>query len=431
MAKPNELQKLYTKSLGVRNMAAAKNNAEIPLNTRVEMIRRFFSDSKPANHPITEHPVSKQEEYVRDLYLEMLCVMAQYENQNPENAFVLIKRILAACEKAQPLNEYIKRSMEITTERTSEFIRQCKSNQLREIFMIDSMLLSCSQGTPNEKQVEFLTQFGEMLDLKRNDLLEISGFTVAILEQNSDAYQSCIAESNLSLQEAALCYAKQFVNGKIIETSTRVVFYALQRTDMPFLKEDILIENKEQVEFENLTFVNTTVSLSSVKNVSFLNCAFRNYSNKAAIVVSTVNNINIAGCIFADCFREKADTDSSCGIVVLNKIGTVKMNSSAFSNCSIITANRAYSGLVCVGDYDKFDILADEIMEAIIIDACEFKKIDVRNTWSTGCARTIINGITPQSVTNSTFFDCQGYALFYGTPQAENNHITNCTSFGG
>ena len=407
-------------------MATKTKNETIPLNTRVEMIRRFFADSKPANHPITEHPVSKQEEYVRELYLEMLCVMAQYENQNPENAFVLIKRILATCEKPQPLNEYIKRSMEITTERTAEFIRQCKSNHLCEIFMIDSMLLSCSQGTPNEKQVAFLTQFGEMLGFKKNNLLEISKFSVSILEQNSNAYQGCLSDSNITVQEAALCYAKQFVSGKIFETSTRVVFYAVQRTDIPFLKEDISIENKDHVEFENLTFINTTVTLSSIKCVLFRNCTFRDYKNKSTINATIVDEFNITGCVFSDCTRK--DEHRNCGMICLDRIGKVNLKSSIFTNCNLSeSANTWKIGLIYIEGIDETGRLLNET--EMLIDRCEFRTVNVLNECSKSLSRVIVYARQSISVTNCTFFDCQGNGLFWNVSEEENNKLTNCSPF--
>ena len=67
-------------------MAGKTTKKTASVDTKVEAVRRFFADSKPENHPIKEHPVTKQEEYVRDLYLEMLCVMAQYESSNAMTA---------------------------------------------------------------------------------------------------------------------------------------------------------------------------------------------------------------------------------------------------------------------------------------------------------------------------------------------------------
>jgi len=38
------------------------------LNVKVETVRRFFSDSKASNHPVKEHPISKTDEYIRNMY---------------------------------------------------------------------------------------------------------------------------------------------------------------------------------------------------------------------------------------------------------------------------------------------------------------------------------------------------------------------------
>lgn len=180
------------------------------INTKVESVRRFFKENKAANHPITEHPVSEQEEYVRDLYLDMLCVVAQYESVDTENAFTFIKRIMAACEDTQPFDEYIRRSMELTTEKTTEFIMQCKENNLCEIFFVDSLITACANGTPNNKQVSFMAQFGDMLGFDKNKMTAISKFVISILEQDAQKYHDLLTEENRKIQLSVICYAKEY-----------------------------------------------------------------------------------------------------------------------------------------------------------------------------------------------------------------------------
>lgn len=125
-----------------------KSDTNKDINKKVETVRRFFSDSKASNHPVKEHPISKTDEYIRNMYFDMLCVAAQYESDDTENAFTLIKRIMSACKNVQPFEEYIRRSMELTVEKTAEFIKQCRDNKLCEIFFVDSLLFSLLKSPP-------------------------------------------------------------------------------------------------------------------------------------------------------------------------------------------------------------------------------------------------------------------------------------------
>ena len=300
-------------------MAGKATKKTASVDTKVEAVRRFFADSKPENHPIKEHPVTKQEEYVRDLYLEMLCVMAQYESSNTENAFTLIKRIMAACGETQPLQEYIKRSMELTPERAAEFVKQCKDNGLREIFMVDSMLLFCANGEPNVKQVEFITEFGDMLEFDREQIEDMSRFALAILTQDSDGYQKLLRDENAIVQESLVGYAKEFMCGIIINTSRKMHYYSQKATrftlDDDTICHNILVaaaelegltpseaerrvdayhrlegfveehglflwEDLDELIFENFIFDSFPFYFSSIGNLHFYDCSFKNWTSR-------------------------------------------------------------------------------------------------------------------------------------------------------
>lgn len=274
-------------------------NAKI--NNKVETLRRFFADSKASNHPIDEHPVSKAEEYVRNLYFDMLCVVAQYEYNDTENAFTLIKRIMSACENVQPLEEYIRRSMELTTEKATEFIKQCKDNNLCEIFFVDSLLLSCSNGTPNAKQVAFLSQFGDMLGFDKADMTEIAKFAVAILEQDSEGYQEILNENNANIQTSLLCYAKEFVTGLIICTSKKRYYYAKKLADYTINENDLdedgqlVISTLDEVRFENLIISDVgKLNLRIIKNVVFEGC----HCMRGPLGLISIDKVLINNCEF-------------------------------------------------------------------------------------------------------------------------------------
>lgn len=307
------------------------------INAKVEAVSRFFADSKASNHPINEHPVSKAEEYVRNLYFDMLCVVAQYECNDIENAFTLIKRIMSACENVQPLEEYIRRSMELTTEKASEFIKQCKDNNLCEIFFVDSLLLSCSNGTPNAKQVAFLSQFGDMLGFDKADMTEIAKFAVAILEQDSAKYQELLNENNANIQICLLCYAKEFVSGLILQTSRKLYYYSknfkeykldisknylsyfmtiLAKYDEDVEKakticyedigDDIFFDldnnlinmmhfkNYDEIRIENIKIELGGMYFSSVKNLIFENC----HVASTTLYLKSIDKVTINNCIF-------------------------------------------------------------------------------------------------------------------------------------
>ena len=116
----------------------------------------------------------------------------------------------------------------ITPERAAEFVKQCKDNGLREIFMVDSMLLSCANGEPNAKQVAFVTEFGDMLGFgQQADDGTMSKFAfLAILAcRIRRGIRNFDDEKGGDARRSSLGYAKDFLSG-LIKLKTALDYYA-------------------------------------------------------------------------------------------------------------------------------------------------------------------------------------------------------------
>ena len=140
------------------------------MDKKVEMVRSFFKKEQPKNHPIKNHPLEKCEEYVKNLYIDMLCVFAMYDNDDTENQNRFIERIIYGVGDTLSIADHIKRAMEITVDKVSEFIKQIQDNDIKDIFFIDALIISCANGSPTKKQTEFLAEFADMLGLTVNSL---------------------------------------------------------------------------------------------------------------------------------------------------------------------------------------------------------------------------------------------------------------------
>lgn len=365
------------------------------INSKVEAVRRFFADSRASNHPIKEHPVSKADEYVRNLYFDMLCVVAQYECNDTENSFTLIKRIMSACGNVQHLEEYIRRSMELTTEKTAEFIKQCKDNNLCEIFFVDSLLLSCSNGTPNAKQVAFLSQFGDMLGFNKVNMSEMAKFAVAILEQDSEKYQEILEDKNEQIQENILCYAKEFVTGLIIHTSKKAYYFSKELMEYKLTTEadgevkdvvGLFLNGLKYVKFENLIFnFSEGISLKTIENVSFENC----HLMACTLSLESIDKIAINNCVFKwdkgnnyvyenDCSNCYYSNKAIKTWLELSEISITNTSFSGFGGYSHTNRYDCAKGTVFYDGYNR----NAKGENKILFDNCDFSDIHVKCSCS-------------------------------------------------
>lgn len=111
------------------------------------------------------HPIISVDDYIQDLYIDALCMVTAYDNQNPELAFTYIEHIIKLADKSKKtLSEHIKSALQFTPERFEEFISQCSEHDLQCIFLLDCLLIINTNCNPSPKQlnlyVEVSTVFG-------------------------------------------------------------------------------------------------------------------------------------------------------------------------------------------------------------------------------------------------------------------------------
>ena len=386
------------------------------INAKVEQIRSFFKKAQPDNHPIVNHPLSQCEEYVKGLYFDMLCVMAQYENEDVENQNRFIQRIMAGCNETMTISEHIKRAMEISVDKVTEFVKQCNDNNLKEIFFIDSLIICCANGTPNRKQVDFLAEIADVLCFDKNKVKFISELTVAILEQDSDKYGQLMnnnADEYKKFIRQIFCYTKLFVyNNVLVRNNNELYYYSPKINNQSLFDEAANFKEIDEITFEN-QFIDNNINFLSVKKVTLINCKIQN----ATLQFESVDKILIEDCEFEwngehnftyedgrknYYFRDRAIKLylSGANISVRNcKFSGFKV----FSYLENSSDGSGYGAVFC-------DLLGKAEYNKLVIDNCEFKDINTSashyRSFADNCIFYSYSRRYKIEVTNSHFSNC-------------------------
>ncbi len=290
------------------------------MNKNVGKIRSFFKKTQGERHPITGHPIAKCEEYVRGLYFDMLCVVAQYENDDIENQNVFIQRIMSACEESMPFTEHVKRSMEINEEKVSEFILQCKNNDLQDIFMVDALIIACANGTPNKQQVDFLAELADAFGMNKENTVFIAKLALSIIEQSltilKNTLDECTHNDKWKYVSGFSCYIKEFVEGIPIDSYEKfVAIYAPKSNFGTYSKGRYSYEDSDEIIIENQYIDNATIEFNNVEKIILKNCYFEgsnitefeeddsfNYPKcSEGVIIHDAKDVIIENC----CFEEK------------------------------------------------------------------------------------------------------------------------------
>ncbi len=266
--------------------------AKKAVNTAVETIRTNMEKERPKNHPIKEHPLSECDEYVRKLYIDALCVIAQYEIEDAEKSLNFVRRVHAGAGLTNDFTDHIKNAMEITVERFEEFISQCKENKLENIFFVDGLIAACAEGTPNSKQVDFISEIADALRISKKNVNHLSELAVSILEQSADKYHAACdkieAENRWALVRNIVCYVKEFVSGVIIDCDEILWIYSKEKAELKYFD----IERDEDGKVVNVNFYNEWSNHKEViienQKILWYNITYRTYIGTSTGTPSSV-----------------------------------------------------------------------------------------------------------------------------------------------
>lgn len=371
------------------------------VDKKVKIVRSFFKKEQPKNHPIKNHPLEKCEEYVKNLYIDMLCVFAMYDNDDTENQNRFIERIIYGVEDTLSIADHIKRAMEITVDKVGEFIKQIEDNDIKDIFFIDALIISCANGSPTKKQTEFLAEFADMLNFTKENISFFSKLVISILEGNSDKFNECANEYKdiRKYIDDAKCYIDMVID-KILLSFDRDIIYRLKSKDkIEKLAEGYQFRNLDSVTLENI-IVDKNISFSGVKTVIFNGCTFARIDG---INFNGVERVIIDNCVFKN----------MRWVLAFNSRGTIAdIKNSSFEDC--------------YGYYED---------DAVIIHSRNNNNIEfyndifrnIKNTYdrlrSERVAISIGNNIKTY---NCEFYDCATWLFTYGKYSDVGNKYVGC-----
>lgn len=283
------------------------------LDNRVEGIITGLKKQRPRNHPILEHPVSEVEEYVQKLYIDALCVVAQYANENADERLAFVERIHSGVGLNDEFPEHIKNAMNITPEKFEEFFAQCRENALENIFVLDCLLIAGADGVPNSKQIGFAVEIAEALGMTKDNISLMCELAITILEQDNDKYHEVCekipAEDVMNIVGGAICYVKEFASGVLIDTSELLWISSTEQMNISLYKRwlnglsrieeggksiliNIIVVNHKKVIIENMT-IDMPITIENCGNIFLIKCRITNSFDLEIIASCTVKN-----CIF-------------------------------------------------------------------------------------------------------------------------------------
>ncbi len=350
------------------------------LDRNFDKLVNVLKKSRQFRYPITDHPVAGQEEYIRGLYYDMLCVIAMYENDNTEEVMKFVTRIIGGDNSA--VLDHITNAMRITSEKMEESIKQIIESDCKDIFFADALIICAFNGTPHPKQAEFLAEIADIFGYEKEKVVFLCQLAKAIVEQDFSEI------GDKALPYGQVCeFLSCYVWDKTLWSTNENLYIWSPADSMAELSRfEYKYEDyapKKQIVIEN-QIISSRISFVNVDTVKIYNCDLT-----AGITCGAgVKKIIIEKCRFHDMETENALYFQYEQIVA-------NISCSSFVNIRLSNSNIKNDGL----------FIGAKRVKTIKIDNCQFIGIDNSNRFY---FLSIISMNQIIAVSNSNFVNCIG-----------------------
>lgn len=280
-------------------------------NKNIEGIRRMMLDLRNEKYAIVNPDLVSLDEYMKTLYLKVLCTVVQLGDEPTEMQVLFLKRIVAGIGVEDPAEEYMRRALEISDTDMQEFLTGMKGNRAKYYFALDGLIL-VSIGTENQECYQYLAEIIELLDICKDDLKYVCLVASSVLQQQSSFYDEAKALTNERIREVDYTpYIQNFYVGAI-KDSIELVHYSAP--DKKCSKSVVFRSTytEKRVVFENLDIdISETWKFNNCDEVIFMDCKF--VGGDFSIEVNGCKKVLIDRCRFenfnAPVFKQKCNIE--------------------------------------------------------------------------------------------------------------------------
>ena len=341
---------------------------------KIDGIRKMLEEMKGHKYAIANPDLVSLDEYVKSLYIQVLCTVVQYENEPVDMQILYLKRIVNGIGVEDPVEEYMRKALEISETDIQEFLSHMKEGKARYYFALDAILL-VSMAQTSQPSYEYVAELIELLEIDKQSLSHLAMVAQSVLVQQSADFD-CAKEhaTEYTAELNFMPYIHNYYVGAIVDTPIEK-YYASpdivleNEIELPTSYEERLVtfENLvitvsqdwhfngcEKVRFKNCRLVGNKGNLQfdSVGTIELENSSFTEFDNRVARIEG-VNSFVVKNCKFVKC-GYKSNQSPYGGVFGINIEGSgyikkVVLENNELQNCYISTDYNSYIAGVFVG----------------------------------------------------------------------------------
>lgn len=353
---------------------------------KVQEVQKAFTAERIKRFAIASPELLKQSDYVKSLYMRMLCALMRCGSPTEEQV-LFVQRLTAGAEMIDNFTELMRQSMNMDAESITAFLEALSPNDMKYYFVLDGCI-TCVLGTGNDR-FAMLAECAELLGVTEIELRYLAQAAKAIALQSSAAFDEAKkyrmhTTENLDL----MYYLKTFYTGVAVDSTQTLHIYSFDKSKIQLpcgediTTPNILIENAKLAESEGWNCVRGCDSLT------FRNCVFEYKNIHSQLSVYTVRKVSFFNCTFSN--FEAPYCYMSC-------VDELYVEHCTFRNCSGVSRFQTYTSNYRHGTLKTVSLIGntlyncrasdnDTFQSALLFSAVEVdKKLIVKNNKLVGC----------------------------------------------
>ena len=341
----------------------------ITFDNKADKVKSYFADKKVELYKLSNPLLAVKNEYIKSLYLRMLCVLIGYTSEASDMQILYVRRILNGIKATKDYNAYMKMAINIETQDINEFIDAIKDDDLKYYFCIDGIILLSISNSTN-KQYRLLADIIELTRICSEELKYLSLMAKAIIKQDSNEINEVLKIAPITMVHLSFFhYLVGFYQGAIANFNEEYHIYSPNRGEVVITSNNQF--SHKRVIVENITsFVVDEVKFNGCEEVIIKNCTL--YGNSSCFIFENVGKIRIEKCTisgFSNRFGQFIYTNN------------IEMIDNEFLNCGVTNTGNVYGGVANIkGSSNETIILENNKLRNCYVARCSKE----RNSCATG-----------------------------------------------
>lgn len=369
---------------------------------KMQEIQKTFTEERVKKFAIVSPALMEQPDYIRSLYLRMLCLLVRGGDMPTEEQVLFVRRLTAGAGLKDDFTELMRQSMNMDEEGIASFIEAFSQTDLKYYFVVDGCI-ACTLGSGRDR-FKLLAECAELLGVTKADLQYLSKAAKTIILQSTEAYDEVMRHRIPQVDISLLYHAKWFYNGALENTNECLHWYSADKRKLDLSKCNLKARN---VIIENATIELTSkIRFENQGHIAFRNCTITG-KNDGSILVNYIDELEISDC-------------------VISKFNAPFCNMYRVQDATLIVQRNTFRDCCHSALIEAGSILDVWLEKAIIVDNHISNCTHSQSSW------VEFYTVNKLQITGNSFESCQGmrWGVYvrskYKIPQTEirDNHFT-------